>query len=82
MQIQLTAAQAAGLRRLAAKRGVSMAALIREGVDRTLEGDERALMWEGALSVLGKYTDRDGATDVAEEHDRYLDDAYFHWRRS
>lgn len=81
-QIQLTDEQAEGLRRLAARRGVSMAALIREGVERTLVGDEQALLRERAMSVVGKYTDRDGATDVAKDHDRYLDDAYYHWRRS
>lgn len=81
-QIQLTEEQAEGLRRLAARRGISMAALIREGVDRTLEQDERTAIWERAMSVVGKYRDMEGATDVAREHDRYLDDAYLHWRRS
>lgn len=78
-QIQLTEAQAEGLRRVAARRGVSMAALIREGVDRTLEQEDRAALWERAFAVIGKYTDKDGATDVSERHDDYLADAYQDW---
>jgi len=78
-QIQLTEAQAAGLHKLAAERGVSMAALIREGVDRTLETDERAQLWERAFAVVGKHRDPDGATDVSERHDDYLADAYQEW---
>ncbi len=81
-QIQLTAEQAEGLRRVASSRGISMAALIRESVDRTLEQDERSQLWERAMSVVGKYTDPDPGANVAEDHDRYLDEAYHHWRRS
>lgn len=78
-QIQLTEAQAEGLRRVAARRGISMAALIREGVERTLEQEERAALWERAFTVVGKYRDKDGATDVSERHDDYLADAYQDW---
>ena len=78
-QIQLTAAQAEGLRRLARRRGVSMAQLIRESVDQTLEATDRDVLWERAFAVVGKYVDKDGATDVAERHDEYLADAYQDW---
>jgi Ribbon-helix-helix protein, copG family len=78
-QIQLTEAQADGLRRIAAQRGVSLASVIRESVDRTLEQDDRAVLWERAFAVIGKYRDKDGATDVAERHDDYLADAYQDW---
>jgi Arc/MetJ-type ribon-helix-helix transcriptional regulator len=81
-QIQLTEEQAEGLRRLATAQGVSMAELVREGVDHVLEGDQRARAWEQALSVVGKYKDPAGEEAVAEDHDRYLDEAYFRWRRS
>lgn len=80
-QIQLTQEQAEGLRRLASARGVSMAELVREAVEHILEANRRALLWERALSVVGKYADPAGES-VAEDHDRYLDDAYLHWRRS
>jgi hypothetical protein len=79
-QIQLSEAQARRLKVLAAERGVSMAALIREAVDR-LAGNDRDQDRERALSVVGKYRDREGASDVAAEHDRYLEDAYLDWRR-
>jgi Arc/MetJ-type ribon-helix-helix transcriptional regulator len=81
-QIQLTQEQAEGIRRLASERGVSMAELVREAVEHILEANRRALMWERALSVVGKYADQAGDESVAEDHDRYLDDAYLHWRRS
>jgi hypothetical protein len=75
-QISLTAAQADRLRRLARRRGTSMAALIREAVDRVHPtgdpfDDER---WSRALAVVGAFAGPD--TDVAREHDRYLEDAF------
>jgi hypothetical protein len=81
-QIQLTQEQADGLRRLAGERGVSIAAVIREAVDSKLGEDRREEVWDRALSVIGKYRDVDGATDVSERHDDYLAEAYEHWRRS
>jgi hypothetical protein len=80
-QIQLTEAQAAGLRRVAARRGVSLAAVIRDAVDRALEQENRAALWERAFEVVGKYRDREGATDVSERHDDYVVEAYEDWRR-
>jgi hypothetical protein len=74
-QIQLTEEQMAGLRQAASERGVSIAALIRDAVDRALAEDRRATDWELALSVVGKYRDVDGATDVSTRHDDYLEDA-------
>lgn len=81
-QIQLSDAQMHSLKRLAVERGTSVAALIRESVDRTLatEGDDAA--WERALSVVGAFRDREGAKDAAAEHDRYLEDAYEDWQSS
>ncbi len=80
-QIQLTDEQAQRLKRLASERGVSMAALIRDGVERVLADDDRKESWQRALSVVGKYRDLEGASDVAENHDHYLEDAYLDWRR-
>ncbi|MDP8943934.1 MAG: ribbon-helix-helix domain-containing protein [Actinomycetota bacterium] len=75
-QIQLTDGQAAGLKRLAVERGVSMAALIREAVDRTLAEGDMAARHRRALAVAGKF--RSGRSDVSERHDDYLADAF--WR--
>ncbi len=80
-QIQLTEEQMMRLRQASAERGVSIAALIREAVDRALALDRRAADWALALSVVGKYRDVDGATDVSTRHDDYLADAYEDWRR-
>lgn len=78
-QIQLTEEQAAAIKRIAAQRGVSMAAVIRDAVDGILDGDERRARWERALSVIGQGSS--GLPDVGQDHDRYLDEAYGDWRR-
>ena len=75
-QIQLTEAQAEGLKALAARQGRSMADLIRTSVDSLLEDaghvsrDERR---RRGLSVVGRY--RSGPRDLSERHDRYLERA-------
>jgi Ribbon-helix-helix protein, copG family len=75
-QIQLTEEQLARLRSASALRGLSIAALIREAVDRSLEYESRERLIERALAVVGKYRDIEGATDVSERHDDYLADAF------
>jgi hypothetical protein len=74
-QISLSAAQAHELRRIARKRNTSMAALIREAVDRTY-GLEPGLdaRWERALASIGGFNS--GFADISERHDDYLVDAY------
>lgn len=74
-QVQLTATQAESLRRIAARRGVSMASLVRSAVDELLLGEDLETRWERAMSVVGKFRDRDGATDVSERHDEYFVEA-------
>jgi predicted DNA-binding protein len=77
-QISLEPEQAERLRRLARERGVSMAHLIREAVDRTYAGSvapaTRAELAERALSAVG--TGHSGLGDVSARHDDYLDEAY------
>lgn len=76
-QISLTSEQAARLRRVAARRGTSMAALIRDAVDRVLptdDEDDPAQRWQRALGAVGAF---EGQTaDVSGDHDRYLDEAF------
>jgi hypothetical protein len=79
-QIQLTEAQAGSLKRKASSRGVSMATLIREAVDRTLADDDAIRLRKRALAMAGGFRDREGATDVAERHDDYLAEAFEDWR--
>jgi hypothetical protein len=68
-QIQLTEQQAASLKSLAAQQGVSMATLIRKGVDRILEENDRRARRERALEVIGRFP---GPADLAERHDDYF----------
>ena len=81
-QISLDAAQAARLRRLARERGTSMAALIRDAVDKTYPidtDDSLDARWDRALAGVGGF--HGGGENVGEEHDRYLEEAYLDWRR-
>jgi hypothetical protein len=82
-QIQLSEEQHARLRALAAERGVSVAELVREGVERVLKGsDRRQRLWDRLRDVLGTHRDRDGAGDVSVRHDAYLAEAYRRGRGS
>jgi hypothetical protein len=72
-QIQLTEPQLAAVRRRAAERGISVAAVIRELVDEGLLADHEA-RWARALSVVGKY--RSGTTTTSIDHDEVLDEIY------
>ncbi len=69
-QIQLTEEQARALKALAARDGISMAALVRRGVDRVLAESDEDARWARALALVGKF--RSGHTDVARRHDDYL----------
>ena len=73
-QMQLREDQVRALKRRAAERGVSMAELIRDAVDRDLERDDEEAKWERAFAVMGKF--RSGLADVSERHDDYLAEAY------
>ena len=79
-QIQLTDAQAARVKRLARQRGVSMATVIREAIDRLEDAAEerREEVWQRAMSVVGKYRGHGG--NLSEEHDEELARAYEDWR--
>ncbi|KAA3659599.1 MAG: CopG family transcriptional regulator [Chloroflexi bacterium] len=76
-QIQLTEQQAVALKRLAIERGVSMAELIRQSVDRliqTTSGQNHSELIEQLTSLAGKYGS--GIADLAKNHDDYLDEIY------
>jgi Arc/MetJ-type ribon-helix-helix transcriptional regulator len=73
-QIQLTEEQAEGLKKLAAERGVSMAELVRQSVQRLLEEREQDEKWRRAMTLVGRY--RSGLTDVSVNHDKYLFDEH------
>ena len=72
-QIQLTEQQTAALKRLAAKRGVSMAELIRQGVDIVLRAGGGAGPEEQrrrAMSAAGRF--RSGRSDLSAKHDEHF----------
>lgn len=69
-QIQVTEKQMARLQATAARRGISIAALIREAVDRHLADGDAHTDRERALRSIGGF--RSGHRDVSREHDRYL----------
>lgn len=79
VQVRLPKDRARRLRDLAGQRGISVAALVREAVDRSLSEplhtvtlDER---WRRSLAVKGRY--RSKSTEPAgTEHDRYLEEIY------
>ena len=76
-QIQLTEEQVCRLKAMAAEQGVSMAELIRRGVDALLTVGTpgcRAERERRALAASGRF--RSGLTDIAQNHDRYLAEIY------
>jgi len=75
-QVMLTEDQHRRLKSLAEELGVSLAELVRRGVDRTLEAHERERRWRRLWEVVGAFESEDGANDVATEHDRYLAEIY------
>lgn len=72
-QIHLTDRQAKALKKLAASRGISMSAAIREAVDRLIREPDRGTLWKRAMSAVGKFSS--GLHDVSERHDEYFVDA-------
>ena len=81
-QIQLEKNQYDRLRAMAARHGVSMAQLVREGVETVLAQDKDRDPWSDLSEIVGKYGRDQPAEDVGREHDRYLDEAYGDWRES
>lgn len=76
-QVQLTEDQMRKLRRAAREQGVSIAEIVRRCLDRGLDEEVagRKESYSRAGRLVGAYRERDEATDVAVEHDRYLDES-------
>lgn len=77
-QIQLTEEQLRKLRARARERGVSMAEMIRRCVDVALaeEIDDRCALYENASRIIGRFPDKRGVTDLARNHDDYIEGAF------
>ncbi|MEK7768050.1 MAG: CopG family transcriptional regulator [bacterium] len=80
-QIQLTSEQHRRVRELAVARGVSMATIVREGVQHVIARRAGTDRWELFMSAVGACRARGGARDVARRHDAYLSEAYAGRRR-
>ena len=76
-QIQITAEQSRRLKQTAARRNVSIAQLIRQGIELVLAGEMEPSPEDRvarAKGVVGRF--RSGLHDVSRRHDEYLDSAY------
>ncbi|MGH2460718.1 MAG: ribbon-helix-helix protein, CopG family [Chloroflexota bacterium] len=72
-QIQLSEEQAGKLKELAARRGVSMAELVREAVEAILAESNQRDQRRRAIEVIGKFP---GPPDLSTNHDAYLAEDY------
>ena len=76
-QIQLTEEQSSVLKKIAAQRSISIAELIRQGIDfylrahGTVSQEERR---KRAVAATGRF--RSGRSDLSTNHDNYLAEAY------
>ena len=77
-QVQLTEQQVRRLRSIAAERGVSFSAALRQCLDAALApgAPERKELYARAASLVGAFSDREGLSDLSKEHDRYLSEAF------
>ena len=74
--MQVTEKQKIALRRKAAASGKSIAGVIRDAVNRYVVEDDRESRIERVVTAMRRgFRDREGATDVGVNHDRYLVDA-------
>ena len=81
-QIQLTQDQATTLRAMARQSKVSMAEVIRRGIDQYIRSAGPVVSEEErrqrAIALVGRF--RSGLSDVSVNHDKYLDEIYGDWQ--
>jgi hypothetical protein len=75
-QIQIEEKDLRSLKALAAQRSTSVSQLVREGVGQVLEDAESERRWQLLMEVVGAFSDRERACDVAQRHDAYLAETY------
>lgn len=73
-QVSLTDEQIQTLREEAARRGVSMAEIVRDAIEEHLGRGRQRLLTRRARGVVGRFAS--GHRDIAAEHDRELEGAY------
>ncbi|MEW6094462.1 MAG: ribbon-helix-helix protein, CopG family [Chloroflexota bacterium] len=88
MMVQLTEEQIEALKALAKAKNTSVAKLVRESVaqyvvatDKTAEREEKRRRALEFVEMMKEepFHDKDGATDVSENHDKYLAEIYGKW---
>ncbi|MDI6816067.1 MAG: CopG family transcriptional regulator [Actinomycetota bacterium] len=75
-QVQLTEEQVEALKRLAGKKNVSIAELVRRGVDIVIQSEAEISgeeLRQRAISAAGKF--KSGKPDLSIKHDEYLAEA-------
>jgi hypothetical protein len=77
-QVQFTPVQARRLRAIARRQGISVAELVRQAVDRTLQDESQkpVARYKAAAGLIGAFADREGAKDLSRRHDDHLREAY------
>lgn len=75
-QIQLEDTQYRKLKALAAARSVSMAELVREGVDALLRSEGRDRRWEELWQSVGSCREPGGDGSGSARHDEHLAEIY------
>lgn len=73
-QVQLDDEQFEQLKRLASAEGVSMAELIRRGVEAILSRSDRGARHRDFLAALGTMRGANVPSDLAVNHDKYLNE--------
>jgi hypothetical protein len=76
-QIQLTEEQSRRVKEVARREEISMAEVIRNAIDEWLErrsDPTEEELWQRSLNVIGRF--HSGVSDLAENHDEYLAEAY------
>jgi Arc/MetJ-type ribon-helix-helix transcriptional regulator len=73
-QVQLSEQQARALKEVASARGVSIAEVIRQALDKHLGDQATESRRQRAVQAVGGY--RSGRHDVSESHDSHVADAF------
>ena len=79
MQVQLTEEQVAQLKKIAKDSDRSISDVVREGVDELIAKKQRRYtpeQVEQLLSFAGAFSSGEPGSNVAVEHDKYLDEIY------
>ena len=78
-QIQVTEEQMIALKKISAERNVSVAELIRNGIDHLIQTQNYVSLAERrkhAIALSGRFHAGDKDNNVSENHDDYLADIY------